>query len=178
MTQPVTQPVTQPGAAPVAWTVAYDVARVTLPGWRLALVGLAVGAAGLALLRSARHARGRWGAASGAAGWTLAIFGCFGALVVGGGVFAQHARLRAALRAGTYSVVEGTVYDRPASPAEPSWVVEEDGGRAHWYRYDDSAFGVGYRRRGPGDGGLHDGARVRLSDVGGRIARVDVAAGR
>ena len=165
---------TQAGAAaPVAWTVVYDVARVALPGWRLALVGLAVGAAGLALLRVAR---GR--VAVRAVGTTLAIFGPFGALVVGGGVFAQHARLRAAVRAGTASVVEGTVYDRPPSAAEPSWVVEEDGGRAHWYRYDDSAFGIGYRRRGPGDGGLRDGARVRLTDVGGRIARVEVAAGR
>ena len=169
---------TQPGAAPVAWAVVYDVARVALPGWRVALVGLAVGAAGLAVLRVARGRLARGRVAARAVGTTLAVFGLFGALVVGGGVFAQHARLRAAVRAGTASVVEGTVYDRPPSAAEPSWVVEEDGGRAHWYRYDDSAFGIGYRRRGPGDGGLHDGARVRLTDVGGRIARVEIAAGR
>jgi hypothetical protein len=53
--------------------------------------------------------------------------------------------------------------------------VVESGDVAHWYRYDGSRLAVGYRRAGPGDGGLRDGARVRLADVGGRVARVEVA---
>jgi hypothetical protein len=162
-------------AQPVAYAVAYDVGRVVLPGWRLALVGVAVGAAGLALLRVPSPS-GRAAAAARAAGTSLALFGFFGALVVGGGVFAQHARLRAALRAGTFSVVEGTVFDRPPAAAgerAAAWVVES-GEQAHWYRYDRSLLSIGYRRAGPGEGGLRDGARVRLVDVGGRIARVEV----
>ena len=165
----------QPAASPVAWAVAYDVGRLVLPGWRLAAVGVAVGVAGLALLRvTGRAARG--GTARRALGTALAIFGLFGAVVVGGGVFAQHARLRAALRAGTFSVVEGTVFDRPPSAGERAgaWVVES-GEQAHWYRYDRSPLSIGYRRAGPGTGGLRDGARVRLADVGGRIARVEIA---
>ena len=73
--------------------------------------------------------------------------------------------------------VEGVVYDRPSGTPKDvegaSWVVEA-GPTAHWYRYDRSPLAVGYRRSAPGTGGLRDGARVRIADIGGRIARLEV----
>ena len=73
--------------------------------------------------------------------------------------------------------VEGVVYDLPQGTPKDvdgrSWVVES-GKTAHWYRYDSSPLTVGYRRSAPGTGGLRDGAHVRIADVGGRIARLEV----
>jgi len=69
------------------------------------------------------------------------------------------------------------VYDTPRGPADAvvvgNWVVE-DSSKAYWYRYDRSPLAVGYRRSAPGTGGLRDGSRVRIADIGGRIARIEV----
>ena len=160
----------------LAYQVVYDATRASAPGWGLVPWGVVAAVAGAAVLW--RAVRGGGGSvAARAAGTTLVIFGLGWAVVVGGGLWAQHALLGAALRGGRHTVVEGIVYDRPPSGRGTSWVVES-GARAHWYRYDASPFAVGYRRRGPGDGGLRDGARVRLADVGGRLARVEVVTGR
>jgi hypothetical protein len=95
----------------------------------------------------------------------------------GGGLYAQHGQLRSALAERSYVAVEGVVYDSPQGAAKDvdgkSWVVES-GRTAHWYRYDSSPLSVGYRRSAPGTGGLRDGARVRIADVGGRIAKLEV----
>jgi hypothetical protein len=106
------------------------------------------------------------------------IFGVSWALLVGGGLYAQHGQLRSALAERSYVAVEGVVFDSPQGAAKDlegrSWVVES-GRTAHWYRYDRSPLSVGYRRSAPGTGGLRDGARVRIADVGGRIAKLEVA---
>ena len=105
------------------------------------------------------------------------IFGISWTLLVGGGLYAQHGQLQRALREGSFVPVEGIVHDEPSGRARDtdgaSWVVEA-GTTAHWYRYDRSPLAVGYRRSAPGTGGLRDGVRVRIADIGGRIARLEV----
>ena len=160
----------------LAVDVVYDATRVWFPGWPVVGGGVAMALAGAALLRHSRRSAptataARW------IGTVLAVTGPACALLLGGGLYAQHARLRSALRVGDYIAVEGLVYDRPAGArgdAGESWVVES-GETAHWYRYERSRLGAGYRRAGPGDGGLRDGDRVRIADVKGRIARLEVA---
>ena len=160
----------------VTYEVVYDAARLAFPAWPVAALGLAVAAAGAGLGAYVRR-RGVASAPVRMAVSSAIIFGVSWALLVGGGLYAQHGQLRRALEEGSFVRVEGLVYDRPAGAAKDmegaSWVVEA-GQVAHWYRYDRSPLSVGYRRAAPGTGGIRDGARVRIADIGGRIARIEV----
>ena len=162
--------------AAVAYRVIYDAAQLRFPAWPVAAVGLAVALAGVGLGAYLRRRRVT-SAAARTVVTSAIIFGVSWSLLVGGALYAQHGQLRSALAEGSYMAVEGVVYDSPQGPAKDvdgkSWVVES-GKTAHWYRYDSSPLTVGYRRTAPGMGGVHDGARVRIADVGGRIARLEV----
>jgi hypothetical protein len=162
-----------------AYEVIYDAARLRFPAWPVALIGLSVAAAGVGLGAYLRR-RGVGSTVARTAVSSAIIFGVSWALLVGGGLYAQHGQLRSALQEGSFVRVEGLVYDRPPGAAAAadveggSWVVEAADKVAHWYRYDRSPLAVGYRRSGPGTGGLKDGARVRIADIGGRIAKIEV----
>jgi hypothetical protein len=156
--------------------VLYDASQMAFPAWPVAAVGLAVAAAGVGLGAYLRRRAVRSTVAQTVVTSAI-IFGVSWSLLVGGGLYAQHGQLRRALREGSFVSVEGVVYDRPPGAAKDasgaSWVVES-GKTAHWYRYDRSPLAVGFRRAGPGTGGLGDGARVRIADIGGRIARIEL----
>lgn len=157
--------------------VVYDAAQLAFPAWPVSLIGLAVAAAGVGLGAYFRR-RKIESAIARTAVTSAIIFGVSWALLVGGGLYAQHNQLRRELDQGSFVRVEGVVYDNPpanklADPQGNSWVVEV-GKVAHWYRYESSPLSVGYRRTGPGTGGLRDGTKVRIADIGGRIARVEV----
>lgn len=160
----------------LAYEVIYDAARLPFPAWPVAALGILVAAAGVGIGAYARQ-RGKESPMARIVATSAIVFGASWALLVGGGLYAQHAQLRDALREGSFVRVEGIVHDRPSAASRdqvgPSWVVES-GEVAHWYRYDRSPLSIGYRRSAPGTGGLRDGARVRIADVGGRIARVEV----
>ena len=160
----------------VEFRVVYDAAQLPFPAWPVTLVGLAVALAGVGLGAYLRR-RGVVSAAARTVVTSAIIFGVSWSLLVGGGLYAQHGQLRSALAEGSYVAVDGVVYDSPQGTPKDvdgkSWVVES-GTTAHWYRYDSSPLAVGYSRSAPGTGGLRDGARVRIADVGGRIAKLEV----
>ena len=160
-----------------AFEVIYDAARHRFPAWPVASIGLAVAAAGVGLGAYLRR-RANPSTIARTVVSSAIIFGVSWAVLVGGGLYAQHEQLRRALAEGSYVRVEGLVYDRPPGANRdvegPSWVVETANQVAHWYRYDRSLLAVGYTRPGPGAAGIKDGARVRIADIGGRIARVEV----
>ena len=160
----------------IGYEVVYDAAQVRFPAWPVALTGLAVAAFGVGLGAYLRRRRVQSTVAQTAVTSAI-IFGVSWTLLLGGGLYAQHGQLTRALSEGSFVRVEGIVHDKPAGTATDvegaSWVVEA-GSTAHWYRYDRSPLAVGYRRAAPGSGGLRDGARVRIADIGGRIARVEV----
>ncbi len=162
--------------ASATYQVIYDAARIRFPAWPVASVGLLVAAIGIGLGAYLRQ-RAVTSTVARTAVTSAIIFGVSWALLVGGGLYLQHGQLRSALAEGSVVHVEGIVCDSPPGAARDadgkSWVVES-GTTAHWYRYDSSPLAVGYRRAAPGTGGLRDGARVRIADVGGRIARVEV----
>ena len=159
-----------------SYHVIYDAAALRFPAWPIAVVGLAVAVAGVGLGAYFRR-RGVTSAVGRTVVTSAIIFGVSWTLLVGGGLYAQHEQLRRELRDGSFVRVEGVVYDSPRGPADGvvlgSWVVES-GTTAHWYHYDRSPLAVGYRRAAPGTGGLRDGAHVRIADIGGRIARLEV----
>ncbi len=99
------------------YAVVYDAASHWFPAWPLAACGIVVGVVGLALLQDA-HKR-RWAKGARIAGSTLTVLGLGWTLLMGPGLYAQHARLRTALE-------------------------------------------------------KQNGAHVRIADVGGRIARLEV----
>jgi hypothetical protein len=159
-----------------AYVVVYDAARTAFPAWPLASIGLLVAAAGVGLGAYFRH-RAVKSAVAQTVVTSAIIFGVSWSLLVGGGLYAQHGQLRRALQDGSFTRIEGVVYDTPQGSSRVvdtrSWLVEA-GNTAHWYRYDKSPLAVGYHRPGPGTGGLHDGTRVRIADIGGRIAKMEV----
>ena len=163
-----------PVMSPAPYHLLYDATQVRFPGWPLTLGGLVAALLGVTLLRTFR------GASSGASGarmsgLVLTIFGLPCAAVFGLGSWLHHALLRASLEGGEYRVVSVTVHDQPVGAEdEDSWVVEGDSVSA-WYRYEGPLEGAGFRRQGPGAGGLHEGSLVRVVDVNGRIARLEVA---
>lgn len=160
--------------SPAQYQLLYDVTQSRFPDWPLAAAGIVAGMLGIIVLRVFR---GAGEAASGArmSGLVLAISGFTGAAVFGVGAWLHHAQLRVALDEGRFRVVSGTVYDQPLGADDrDSWVVEGGSGPA-WYRYEGPLEGAGYRREGPGSGGLHDGSRVRIIEVNGRIVRLEVA---
>ena len=156
--------------------VLYDASQLAFPAWPVAAVGLVVAAAGVGLGAYMRR-RAVTSTVAQTVVTSAIIFGVSWSLLVGGGLYAQHGQLRRALREGSFVSVEGVVYDRPPGGAKDasgaSWVVES-GKTAHWYRYDRSLLAVGFRRAGSGTGGLRDGVRVRIADIGGRIARIEL----
>jgi hypothetical protein len=161
--------------ASATYQVIYDAAQIRFPAWPVASVGLLVAALGVGLGAYFRQ-RAITSPIARTAVTSAIIFGVSWALLVGGGLYAQHGQLRSALAEGSVVRVEGVVYDSPPGAARDndgrSWVVES-GPTAHWYRYDRSPLAVGYHRSAPGTGGLRNGARVRIADVGGRIARIE-----
>jgi len=112
----------------------------------------------------------------------LAIGGGGGALVLASSLgmtlasWSSQSRLRAALHDGRYVQVEGTVADFTAGDegghTDESWTVSSGGAR-YRYQYNRSSIIPGFHESA---GPVHGAARVRIADVHGRIARLEVAA--
>jgi hypothetical protein len=152
----------------------YDAGLVRFPGWPLAAAGVVVALAGALAGLGAFHASGRRGLALRVTRTSLLILGSGWSVFIGVALLAQHVRLQWALRDRAFTVVEGVVYDRPgAASGARHWVVDTPEG-AHWYRFESSPLAAGYTRRAPGTGGVTNGARVRIADVRGRIARLEI----
>ena len=161
------------------YVTVYDAALLRFPGWPLAAAGIVVALAGwllgYAVPASRAGGRGRGALALRVTRVSMLLLGAGWSVFIGVALFAQHERLRMALGEGAFTVVEGVVYDRPGGASgELHWMVDTEEG-AHWYRYDGSPLAAGYTRRAPGTGGITNGVRVRIADVGGRIARLEAA---
>jgi hypothetical protein len=83
-------------------------------------------------------------------------------------------RLREALRTGRYEVVEGTVTDFVPMPKEGDtkgqFVVN-----GHHYQHSDHLVTRGINNTQSQSGPIRAGLRVRIADVGGKIARLEIA---
>jgi hypothetical protein len=109
-------------------------------------------------------------------GWGL-LFLVAGPLVLGFVGWMQWSgreRLRSALESGAYTVVEGEVTefergDRGRHRDERFSVVS--GGRRYTYAYRSSSYEPGFHES---HGPIREGMHLRIADVGGHIARLEV----
>ena len=155
----------------IVYQTVFDTARAGFHTWKASAIGLPFMAGGVYMAwlvrrSSAQPARRR-----------TATLVAVAAILLGTGtsikVFvelrAEYQELRSALQSGRYALVEGIVSDftakGPGSHPPESWSVA--GHRYTFYSAITSGFDQSGRVR-PGD-------RVRIADVSGRIARLEIA---
>jgi hypothetical protein len=167
----------------VPYRVIYDAREIVLSDWTFvagllffAVIGLAVWAVGVLDERLCRGLD-RPGQARLFRRWGLRIAAVFAGMAVITGLleFSENAGVRRALERGDYTVVEGTVQgfepgDRGGHRDEQFSV--RSGGRIHTYRYRSSQGRPGFHQS---HGPIREGLRVRIADVDGAIARLEIA---
>lgn len=161
------------------YVLIYDAARATGPKFGLIVLGAVLLMIGVLMVRGARRNwipirpfRGDWRITR---GWGIAILlfssvpVCIALIELDGG-----RRLRAALRRGSYELVEGTIQD--FTPGDEGghrmerWSVVS-GGRTYRYEYVWSQYEPGFRQSA---GPIREGLHVRIADVQGQIARLEI----
>ncbi|HKR01699.1 MAG TPA: hypothetical protein VJT09_13555 [Pyrinomonadaceae bacterium] len=100
-----------------------------------------------------------------AALWTISAFA---------GTYSEYRRLLDGVRAGRCQVVEGTVTKFVPMPlqghAMEHFVVND-----HYFEYSDYVVTAGFNKTQSHGGPLREGLRVRICDVDGAIARLEIA---
>ena len=152
----------------------FDVTRSGYRQWWFPAAGLIIVAVGLTWLgfrRGARPSDGWWWRyqpylyTGFAMCWVLAAFV---------GTYYDYRQLRGALEAGHFQVVEGVVTNfRPVPPGlkgTECFEVSE-----HRYCYSDDIIIAGFNNKQSRGGPIKDGLHVRIADVRGQIARLEVA---
>lgn len=158
------------------YDVVFDVATAgyrqwTFPAFGLIFIAIAVAFAIYELRRAPPGARARsrilFAIAYGgfATVWTISAFWS---------TYADYLRLRRALDTGAYEVVEGAVTDLVPMPkaghALEHFVVD-----GHRFAYSDFVVTAGFNTTTAYGGPIREGLRVRIADVGGEIARLEIA---
>jgi hypothetical protein len=106
--------------------------------------------------------------------WTIPFalllgFGGSGLMVLE--TYQPHARLRDALRDGTFQTVEGRVTS--VESGDPgAFVITSSDGLTHEYHYSEHHWTPGYRDANPI---FRVGQRARVAEVGGLVARLEIA---
>lgn len=109
----------------------------------------------------------------------IAMWAAFAGVLVNGSLWwvdvFERNRLREALETGDYTVVEGQVTDfvrgdRGGNREERFTVMSE--GRRYGYEYSSANLKPGFHES---HGPIRDGLQVRISDVDGYIARLEIA---
>jgi hypothetical protein len=156
----------------------FDVARDGFTEWKFPAFGLIFVVVGVGMLvNQHRHPdprRGRWKRTFPVFYTTFAVLWTLVAFM---GTYSDYARLRDALRAGNYVVAEGVVTNFKPAPRE-GHADEEFDVDGHHYAFSDYVVIAGYHRSRSHGGAIREGLRVRIADVAGKIARLEVAADR
>ncbi|HEX6807267.1 MAG TPA: hypothetical protein VF118_04725 [Gemmatimonadaceae bacterium] len=154
----------------------FDVARQGFVVWDTPLqVGLALTAVGAVMFSyytlrpNASHAdRNRPIAV------TYLIFAVFWTLLAVGGTYHNYRLVRDALVDGKFILVEGVVSNFKPQPPEGHVDEQFDVG-THHYGFSDYFIIPGYHTSRSHGGAFREGLRVRIADVNGEIARLEIA---
>ena len=105
------------------------------------------------------------------------VLGGAGVLAVFGGSVVPDLVMRMNVARGRGQVFDGVVTDfTPGDPGDhvtERWVLQTPNGR-RTYAYSPSIIGPGYDRTAAHGGLVRDGLNVRVTDVGGWIARLEI----
>lgn len=88
--------------------------------------------------------------------------------------FSDYRHLRDALLNGKYTIVEGTVMDFVPMPYS-GHAMEKFNVAGHHYEYSDYNVVAGFNNTQSHGGTIRQGLRVRIADVDGQIARLEIA---
>jgi len=161
----------------VHYQVIYDV-RTSFPeGWDPLIVLVPALLIGAWIYRQHRAGMSAGDRRALVVGCVVMFCSSFGTLFVVTSNLLPYMALRVRLHTGAYLVLEGTVTNYRSGNRGTrleSWTLQTPSG-AHEYAYSISVLGGGYD--GTADRGdlLANGASVRVFDVDGRIARLEVA---
>ena len=162
----------------LAWqgyTTLYDVRHSLPQGWFMPLAFLALAWGGPLLLRAYNRLPPGYLSPNGLGLRYLALVVAITAAV---GSLGPYAKLRFRLARGEFATYEGIVTNfQPGAPSmreEESWTLSMPGG-SRYYHYGPLVMEGGFTRTAAVGGPVHAGMRVRVIDVDGRIARLEVA---
>jgi hypothetical protein len=170
------------------YRVIYDARDHILPNWMFAASGLVMVVAGLLMRWGAlRGVRAGWKSVPGKGGgeYSMRDVRVFGNLFVAGGLlfalsaagsmYVAQASLRRALKDGTYSQVEGVVASLQVDGRRDDEVWQiQTAARLVEYELSGSIITAGYRRTQRHGSPVRAGIGVRIADVDGRIARLEI----
>ena len=162
-----------PTTTAVTYSVVYDEALRGYREWWF-LLGLIAAALWILFIRSALRHFNRATADRLLPSWTVPfvlLIGIGGSALVFLTTYRPHARLRDALRSGNFRTVEGVV--TTVQPGDPgAFVVATADGLTHEFHYSEHRWTPGYRDVNPA---FRVGQRVRVAEVHGAIARLEVS---
>jgi hypothetical protein len=153
----------------VQYRVVYDAVSAGYHTWWFGLAGLILVGVGAVMWRRPAWF-GKPEALRRGVGAFAAIFGALWSSCVSVDLYREYSHVRDALRSGEFDVVEGEVTQfRPQGadghPSE-SWTVA-----GHQYKIEPAVVTSGFRAPGV----VRPGQRVRIVDVDGTIARLEIA---
>ena len=153
------------------YRLVYDVARAGYADWYFPGIGVALLVAALASARFRRkHALERSPRAD------RLLYGFLACWIIGAfaATYGSYRSMRKALQSGRFTVVEGRVRGYRWRDPDQLWEVES-GGRVYRYAYKCAALSPGSGRLPLPNVPIHEGVQLRIADVGGSIARLEVA---
>ena len=151
----------------------FDATTVRYPVWPWLLPLALFAAFGLVLVRFP-NLYGQRSRFMRAVGTLLTIVGLGSALFIWHVRTGQRHKVIGALRDGHYALVEGRVSGfRPGAPT--SHPPEEFDVNGHHYRYAPAEELYSFNHVAGAGGPIHDGVQVRIADVDGLIARLEIA---
>lgn len=159
------------------YTVVFDARNAGLPGWEAIPIGLL-----FVVIAYFRRESPPSKPRAPALAWffrnALLIFACTITVIGTLATVGSTLRVRYRLNHGDYTVVEGVVSDFVPGDwtghRHELWRVRS-GDQDYWFTYSRSIITPGFRQTQEEGGPIHNGVRVRIADMDGLIARLEVA---
>lgn len=143
--------------------------------WSFPAFGLIFVAIGLGILvyhwKNPSPGRTRW---SSAFPYFFTAFAVLWVSISFAGTFSEYWELRQALRSGEFEVVEGKVVDFVPMPAH-GHAMERFTVNGRRYEFSDYVVSAGFKNTQSHGGPIREGLIVRIADVRGKIARLEIA---
>jgi hypothetical protein len=146
------------------YELVFDVNEVGYRLWWLPAIGLVVMAVGLGLLIFRR----------GVFVFLVAGFAGVVILIACVATYRDYRQLSQALNSGNFVTVEGKVVDFVPMP-EGGHALEQFTVNGHRFAYSDYQITAGFNHTQSHGGPIREGMTVRIADVGGQIARLEIA---